>query len=104
MNDRAATGKRESNWPICPFVDCNDNRCSTRFSLGRIDQAFSVCFGSYRACPMYHRLTAEAGRMFVEAGVDAVREASKETPDYPIPGIITVTAHGRAVPLRPTGT
>ena len=73
----------------CPHVDRNDPRCGTRFSLGRIDQAFCVCFGSYRACPMYYRINHEL----------AVVE--RETAEPPL---ITVTAHGLPVPLRATGT
>ena len=43
----------------CPHVDRNDARCGHRFSLGRIDQAFSVCFGAFHACPLFHRLSDE---------------------------------------------
>lgn len=43
----------------CPHVDLNDSRCSSRFSLGRLDQAFCVCFGAYHACPMYHQINAD---------------------------------------------
>jgi hypothetical protein len=43
----------------CPHVDRNDPRCNSRFSLGRIDQAFCVCFGAFHACPMYHQINAD---------------------------------------------
>jgi hypothetical protein len=43
----------------CPHVDRNDARCGHRFSLGRIDQAFSVCFGAFHACPLFRRLSDE---------------------------------------------
>lgn len=45
---------------VCPHVNRNDPRCSSRFSLGRMEQAFSVCFGAFHGCPMYHRINAEA--------------------------------------------
>ena len=73
----------------CPFVDRDDSRCSNRFSLGRIDQAFCVCFDAFHVCPMYHQITSEAA----QTEVDRRRTA-----------LITVTAHGLAVPLRATGT
>jgi len=75
---------------VCPHIDQNDQRCGHRFSLGRLDQAFSVCFGAYHGCPMYHRLNAEAS---------ALRRARQAEP-----ALITVTAHGQPVALRPTGT
>lgn len=48
---------------VCPHVDRNDARCSHRFSLGRIDQAFNVCFGSFHACPLYHRIGGEVANV-----------------------------------------
>lgn len=98
MDDRPAADRQRGIWPACPFVDRNDNRCTSRFSLGRIDQAFDVCFGSYRACPMYHRITVEVG-----ADVANIATERREHPRFPS-SLITITAHGRALPLRPTGT
>lgn len=71
----------------CPHVDRDDSRCSSRFSLGRIDQAFCVCFGAFHACPMYHRINHDLARAAAPAG-----------------RVITLTAHGSAVALRATGT
>lgn len=104
MDHRSATGRRESIWPACPFVDRNDNRCTNRFSLGHIDQAFDVCFGSYRACPMYHRLAAEAGHGVSGVANDAHDPPWRETPQCIQTSTIAITAHGRTLPLRPTGT
>jgi hypothetical protein len=73
----------------CPHVDRDDARCSSRFSLGRIDQAFCVCFGAFHACPMYHRINSELPRATVSATGAA---------------IVTVSAHGHALSLRATGT
>ena len=43
----------------CPHVDRNDARCGHRFSLGRLDQAFNVCFGAFHACPLFQQLSGE---------------------------------------------
>jgi len=75
----------------CPHVERNDIRCGTRFRLDRINQAFSVCFGAYHGCPMFHRINAEA---------DA--EAKKIETRRQV--LITVAGHGIQLPLRPTGT
>lgn len=91
MEDVAAD-MRQGNQSIgtCPHIDRDDPRCASRFNIGRLDQAFSVCFGSFYGCPMYHRINHEQARRplsFAE----------------PAP-LITITAHGRTLPLRPTGT
>ncbi|MBT8484768.1 MAG: hypothetical protein HKO59_02810 [Phycisphaerales bacterium] len=71
----------------CPHIDRNDPRCATRFCLGRIEQAFSVCFGAFHGCPMFHRINCE------------------ETDVAPVPALVTITVARHAVePLRPTGT
>lgn len=91
MDDVAACERQSiPNNGACPHIDRDDIRCASRFSLGRLDQAFSVCFGSYRGCPMFHRINQE---QFARA-----RDAATPEP------LITITAHGRSVPLRPTGT
>jgi hypothetical protein len=43
----------------CPHIDRNDARCGHRFSLGRLEQAFNVCFGAFHACPLYQRISGE---------------------------------------------
>jgi hypothetical protein len=43
----------------CPFLNRTDDRCSTNFSLDRLDRAFEHCFGVYGACPVYLELLAE---------------------------------------------
>ena len=93
MPEHAARADEVESPETCPHVNRNDARCASRFSLGRIDQAFSVCFGSYRACPMYHRLNGELhhrtnGNRIEAAGLP----------------VITLTSGGLAVPLRPTGS
>ncbi len=69
----------------CPHVDRDDQRCSSRFNLGRIQQAFTVCFGSYHGCPMFHRINTEL-----------TRDRHDVT--------VTVLGHALDVPLRATGT
>lgn len=89
MDDDSARRADEYAGQACPHVNRNDPRCASRFCLGRIDQAFHVCFGSYRGCPMYHRINREIDR----AGAPPDR----------IP-LITMTAHGSPLHLRRTGT
>ena len=55
----SACDRATSPGDACPHVDRNDARCSHRFSLGRIEQAFSVCFGAFHACPLFRRLNHE---------------------------------------------
>jgi hypothetical protein len=74
----------------CPHVNTNDARCGSRFSLGRLDQAFCVCFGAYHACPMYHQINAEAA--------EVQRAARAAVP------VVMVTIDGIDAPLRATGS
>jgi len=70
----------------CPYVNQNDARCGSRFALGRIDQAFSVCFGAFHGCPMFHRISREQ-----EGAADVVV-------------LTALTREGHVLPLRATGT
>jgi len=72
----------------CPYVDRNDSRCANRFKLGRMEQAFSVCFGTYHVCPMYHSISAELKRP------SALMAA--------IP--VALTTHGQPQCIRRTGS
>ncbi len=86
---------------VCPHVDRNDQRCGTRFSIGRLEQAFSVCFGTFYGCPMYHRLNAELAQAEppqVAPEVAPMLSAAR----YPV--VITVAGHALETPLRPTGS
>ncbi|UCD76460.1 MAG: hypothetical protein JSV91_05955 [Phycisphaerales bacterium] len=76
----------------CPHVDRNDPRCNSRFSLGRLDQAFCVCLGAFHACPMYHQINADLSA----AGTGAVAE-------IPLP-VVGVTIGGLDAALRATGS
>ncbi|MCH7571685.1 MAG: hypothetical protein IH891_02085 [Planctomycetes bacterium] len=77
----------------CPHVDRNDSRCGSRFSLGRIEQAFAVCFGTYHVCPMYHQINAELGAALPE---QHLRPHSQP--------VVTVMSNECDQPLRATGT
>ena len=54
--DRKSRGQSQRG---CPHVNLNDSRCSRHLSLGRLDQAFCVCFGAYHACPTYHQINGD---------------------------------------------
>jgi hypothetical protein len=73
----------------CPHVNLNDARCNSRFSLGRIDQAFCVCFGAFHACPMYHQINAH------------LAEAHRSETANPL---VALTCDGLKPPLRATGS
>jgi hypothetical protein len=65
----------------CPFIEDGNPACSSRFTLGHLDQAYSVCFGAYQSCSVYQQLAGIAGA----APLD-------------------MTINGHAVELRPTGS
>lgn len=72
----------------CPYLERNDGRCSSRFSLDRLDQMFEVCLGpGVQGCFMFHRLRRE----------DVRAAASRVEPVQP-------THDGQPIPLRPTGS
>jgi hypothetical protein len=92
----------------CPFIDRDDPRCNSRFGLARLEQAFSVCFGSFRGCPMYHRLHAPAPG---SAGNAESGNASDDAANrIPVPRTaatlvpVNVTRHGQPIELRATGS
>ena len=43
----------------CPFLNRSDSRCSSYFSLDRLQHAFEHCFDQYQACPRYQELLKE---------------------------------------------
>ncbi len=78
---------------VCPHLDRDDPRCASRLNLGRLDQAYSVCFGSFDVCPMYHELNAE----------DRVAQPERP-PMVETLRLTPLTCHGRHLPLRATGS
>jgi hypothetical protein len=69
----------EDRTEACPFIEANDTRCNSHFTLGHLSQAFGDCMGQYQQCPNYHRLSAT---------INSTR--------------VIATLHGRQ--LQPTGT
>ncbi|MGI9013692.1 MAG: hypothetical protein ACR2GY_05510 [Phycisphaerales bacterium] len=82
----------------CPHVDHNDARCGHRFRLGRIDQAFRVCFGAFHGCPMFHNMNREHASQHAPSARQPQASAQRDAP------LITVTANGLPISLRATGT
>jgi hypothetical protein len=65
----------------CPYIEDGHAACSSRFTLGRLDQACSVCFGSFKSCAMYRQLSG----VTFNASLD-------------------MTINGHIIELRPTGS
>ena len=40
----------------CPFINRDDPRCAELFTLARMEEAFGLCFGDFRACRTYQEL------------------------------------------------
>jgi benzoyl-CoA reductase/2-hydroxyglutaryl-CoA dehydratase subunit BcrC/BadD/HgdB len=49
----------------CPYIDLDDARCSSHFTLDHLAEAFDQCVGNYRACPNFYRLTKEQPRAVI---------------------------------------
>jgi hypothetical protein len=70
----------------CPYLERDDPRCATRFSLGRLEQMMDVCLGAGVAgCFMHHRIRHE----------DATSSHSRP---------VIPTHDGHPLRLRPTGS
>jgi len=78
----------------CPFINRNDTRCSTRFTLGRIAEAFGVCLNHHETCPTYQRILREQGESINPGG---------QRHQY---AVLTLKgqSYRRSPELRPTGT
>ena len=60
----------------CPFINRDDPRCAELFTLARMEEAFGLCLGDFRACPTYHELRkrralSEGATHFGEDGIRA---------------------------------
>ena len=73
----------------CPFLNRADVRCSTFFSLDRLDHAFAYCFSSYQSCGVYAELLGE--RRTRRANACAGRDTSDVSTPY-----VQLTLHGQA--------
>ena len=38
---------------VCPFLEQDDDRCATHFTVHNLDDAFHHCFGRHESCPVY---------------------------------------------------
>ncbi len=54
----------------CPFLNRSDTRCSSHFSLDRLNDAFEQCLDAYQACPVYLEMLAERRQRRGEAMLD----------------------------------
>ena len=83
---------RETFSGSCPFLDRNDERCASRFSLGHLEQMIDVCLGTGSSgCLMYHRLRMED-------------EQGTVVSNSPVPPLVMITHDGESLRLRPTGS
>ncbi len=63
MHDRIAHDTDTSDGTLeCPFLDRNDARCASRFTVGALDSFFALCCGSFRRCSTYHLIRADDAR------------------------------------------
>lgn len=46
--------------PGCPYINVDDARCATRFTLHHMREAFETCIEGYAFCPVYAQLEQEA--------------------------------------------
>jgi len=56
----------------CPFVLAEDPQCASRLTLGRLDQAMTICFGRFQTCPMYHRLSRGIQEPFIACTIERI--------------------------------
>lgn len=80
----------------CPYVDRGDAKCARRFTLDRIDEAFTVCFGAHHGCENFHRLRHQ----------ELARDEEVAGRERRAPTILTIAGHAHSEPgrVRPTGT
>ena len=97
---------------ICPHIDLNDPRCSARFTLSGVEDAFGVCCGGHHGCATFHRINMEL-RFRANAGTDGSPRGT--TPprgplaamasllrDGGAPAVRMPTADGRPLRIRPS--
>lgn len=80
----------------CPYVERGDSRCARRFTLDRIDEAFTVCFGAHHGCEHFHRLRRQ----------ESADRAEEDERTRRMPTILTIAGHAHREPgrVRPTGS
>jgi hypothetical protein len=105
----------------CPFLNRDDERCSSNFHVGNLSHTFEHCFDAYTTCPTYLELLLERrvkrvaaaavmgtfvgsgegasdGLAGLSAVIRAIDERHGRAADRPTRGELTpLTVHGRAV-------
>jgi hypothetical protein len=97
---------------ICPHIDLNDPRCSARFTLAGVEDAFGVCCGGHHGCATFHRINMEL-RFRANVGSDTAPRGTMP-PRGPLaamasllrdrgaPPVTMPTADGRPLRIRPS--
>jgi len=44
----------------CPYIDGDDPRCASHFTLSQIDQAFSLCLNNHECCSTFKNIRHES--------------------------------------------
>ncbi|HWE02287.1 MAG TPA: hypothetical protein VG326_07720 [Tepidisphaeraceae bacterium] len=86
----------------CPFLNRSDARCSTNFSLERLDNAYDYCFGQYADCPVYLELLVERRLRRVREAAGAPRTSrwqNDASEDAQAPSVVAITHGGRRIQL-----
>ncbi len=100
-----ARTRRQDDPQPCPFIDLDDPRCASHFSLGRMHEAIGTCLENHACCATYYSIQAEQRAQ--------IRLTLFGQPVAPAPGGapgVAASAHadsaGQAEPdrLRRTGT
>lgn len=97
---------------ICPHIDLNDSRCSGRFTLAGVEDAFGVCCGGHHGCATFHRINMEL-RFRAAAGADGsprgvtpprgpLAAMASILRDRSAPSVTMPTADGRPLRIRPS--
>jgi hypothetical protein len=80
----------------CPFIERVDHRCSSYFSLERLDHAFEVCFDQYKACPLFQQMMAER-RMKRHGGHGEARDGERASDNGAPPTLWVASRESEAV-------
>ena len=60
----------------CPFLNRADHRCSSFFSIERLQHAFEHCFDAYKSCGVYQELLDERQARRSQAAAGASQGAA----------------------------
>jgi hypothetical protein len=102
MDDRTLHDTVTSDGTLeCPFLDRNDARCASRFTVGALDSFFAICCGSFRRCPTYHRMRAEDARAVAGASSGPERIVALTTSAS---ALGSTPPDGIALRIRPHGS